>query len=116
LASTIGPNEREAFMADDWKTIASFTPEQTAAFLGGGELGAPTIRDPAIAARYRRHVKSMRSALTECVAILGDALHEDSPATQARLGELWAGAQRGDPASVRLLATMMGELVKQALM
>ena len=99
-------------MAD--KIIASFTAEQTARFLSGGELGAPTFTDPEMAATYARHQAALRDALDDCIVILGKALHEDSAATEQRLYELWDGVgRRNDPNAARLLGVMLTELVKQ---
>ena len=97
------------------RTIASFTAEQTARFLSGGELGPPHYHDPAVAERMRRQQIALRHAFAACMVVLYDALREDSSQTAQRLRELWNAAERGDPQAKHLLAVMMGELLGQGL-
>jgi len=97
------------------RTIASFTAEQTARFLGGGELGQPHYHDPAVAARMRHQQIALRHAFASCMVVLYDALTEDSAQTAQRLRELWNAAERGDPQAERLLMVMLNELLHQGL-
>jgi hypothetical protein len=99
-----------------WRTIASYTPEQTAAFFNGGDIGEAKIVDPQIRARMVRQHRYLRRCLFDKVApALIQALQMESPQTADRLGALLVGAMREDPRSSQLLGVMVGELLTQAL-
>jgi hypothetical protein len=103
-------------MTDPNRPIASYTAEQTARFLSGGELGPPTYHDPETAERWHRHRIAMRHAWASAVSLLADALRPDSPQTGRRLLELWTEAENGNPRARNLLGVMLTELLAQALM
>jgi len=97
------------------KVIASYTPEQTARFFAGGELGKPHIHDPDTAARMERQRKDLLAGLEGAVGHLVRALRTDSPRTADRLQQLWTSAKHGNPEARRLFPVMVAELAKQAL-
>lgn len=97
------------------KVIASYTLEQTAEFFGGGELGQPEIHDPELKAKWERQRGLLRHALRANVDILATAMRDDGQNTAARLRELYAAAEAGDPKAMRLLIAMLGELIVFAL-
>ena len=111
-----GTGDGRPVPAGPWKELASFTPEQTARFFAGGELGRATFADPELQARQDRQRERLRSALSGYVRILVSALREDSPQTEKRLQELSEGAMQGDPNAKRLFIAMVTELMNQALL
>lgn len=101
---------------DGWRRVASFSAEQTAEFLRGGNIGKPEIHDPEVRARMERQHRALRKALfEEVVPELAKALERDSPQTGQRLLQLSQGAFHGDPRASQLLAVVIGELLTWGL-
>lgn len=95
--------------------VASFSAEATANFLSGGELGRPTYADAEVQQRMDRQRENLRIALRQITPILCEALHQDSPQTEAHLKTHLANALAGDVPSYRMYCAMLAELGKQAL-
>jgi hypothetical protein len=100
---------------EDKGVIARFTPEQTARFFAGEELGRPAWTDPETQRKQDRQRELLRGALKISIDHLAKALGELSPQTEARLLDLGSRALAGDPEAVRLFVAMYSELVHQAL-
>lgn len=97
-------------------TIASFSAEQTARFLSGGQLGDPTYHDASIARRQCELKAKLREALYEqVVPALAQALEGNSDQARTRLLELASVARSGDPGASQLLGAMLGELLTMGL-
>lgn len=97
------------------KLVASFTKEQTAEFLGGGELGRPKWTDPKEQRRQDNQRKWLREALEKSVVELEFALSMYSVQTRDSLRVHFDKALQGDVDSYKMFLVMLGELTKQAL-
>jgi hypothetical protein len=95
--------------------IARFSKEQTAAFLAGGELGRPEYTNPETARRMELQRKQLRVGWNAALDAMYQSLKEESPQSASRLLELKRAAFAGDTDAMRLLTSMLGELLKQGL-
>lgn len=98
------------------KPLAKFSAEQTAAFLGGGELGRPKYADPEMQKKQEVHRAALRDTFEVCTERLVEALHDLSPQTAERLDAWHKAAMEGDADAARMYAVMVAELAKQALL
>lgn len=101
---------------DDYQTIATFSAEQTARFLGGGEIGEARYTDAEMQELANRQKALLRKAFSEISKIVDDALDELSPTTRDRFVQLAKGAMDGDMRAIHLYGTMLAELAKLGLM
>lgn len=112
----MGDIDKKKDKPGDPKSIARFSAEQTARFLGGGDLGRPEWTDEAIVGVVQKEQrKRLRSAFKEITPILAQALHELSPQTEQRLTQYYQAAEEGNTASYHYYLVMVAELCKQAL-
>lgn len=95
--------------------IARFSAEQTANFLGGGELGRPQYTDPDLQAKMDAHREAMREAFSQSTNFLAAGLERLSPHTADRLRALHTEAMEGNVDAMHLYITMIAELATQAL-
>jgi len=98
------------------KLIASYTAEQTARFMAGGELGSPTIHDPRIADQMERSQRMLLAAFDLSVEAVAKSMERSQGAdTARRLRELWMGTKAGDTHARRLFNAMYAQLLTNAL-
>lgn len=97
---------------EKWKTIASYSAEQTAAFLGGAPLGKPQIHDPELAGRLAaQQVRIRRALFDEMIPSLAAALDGDSAQTAHRLRCLSQASFNGETRATEMLAIMLNEMI-----
>lgn len=91
-------------------------PEQTAEYLSGGELGNPTVHDPAVKAKLDEQHRLLREAtFNKVIPAIADALDEHSAQTAVRLRQLSQMAHAGDRRAHQLLGVMLGQLLTWGL-
>lgn len=97
------------------KDLASFSKEQTARFLGGGDIGRPQWADPEMQRKQDEQRDLLREALRQSTEFFCAALQDLSPRSSAVLETYARDALAGDEAATQKFLLFYGDLCLQAL-
>lgn len=97
------------------KDLASFSKEQTAKFLGGGDLGRPVYADPEMQRKQDEQRELLRAALEQSVEFFCAALKDLSPRSCEVIEQYAKDALAGDEVATQKFLLFFGDLCLQAL-